>query len=263
MASLDLRRILAGWEYEANQITVRKIVGDDGTIKIQMRLDLGILQMEVSGRPDGKRPFGFDSLLDFHEHERDVYTDRNGTDLGYELSPEACAALRDEAVQYYHRYLSEFVLEDFEAVARDTERNLRGLELCREYARNENDRAALEQYRPYLIMMNTRAHAHLALRKGAFKTALARVKAGLTMIREIMQEMGQEEAFERATEVGILSALRDEIAARLPADPIEKLERELQRALDEERYEDASVLRDRVEAMRAQRAAAPSKKRRK
>ena len=53
MASHDLRRILAGWDYEPHQITVRKIAGDDGAIKIQMRLPLGVLQMEVSGRPDG------------------------------------------------------------------------------------------------------------------------------------------------------------------------------------------------------------------
>jgi hypothetical protein len=111
-------------------------------------------------------------------------------------------------------------------------------------------------------MMNTRAQAHTALRKGAFKTALARVKAGLAMIRELFEDADQPEAFERATEVLILQALRDEIAARLPADPLEKLENELQKAIEEERYEEASVLRDRMASLRAQRAASPARKRR-
>jgi hypothetical protein len=263
MASLDLRRVLAGWEYEPNQITVRKIVGDDGTNKIQMRLDLGLLQMEVTGRPDGSRPCNCESWLHYHEHERTQYSERNGTDLGFDLSPESCQALREEAVQYYHRYLAEFVLEDFEGVARDTARNLRVLDLCRDYAREEQDRGVLEQYRTYLIMMHTRAHVHMALRRGSFKTALARVKSGLRMIHDLMAEAGQEEAFEKATEVMILQSLRDEIAARLPADPMEKLDAELQRALLEERYEDAAELRNRMEAMRAQRNVTPSRRRKK
>ena len=261
MSSLDLGKILADWDYEPNQITVRKVIGDDGAVKIQMRLDLGMLQMEASGRPDGRRPHGHESLLAHHEKNRTEHVERNGTELGFELTPDECQALREESVQYYHRYLAKFVLEDFEGVALDTARNLRVLDLCGECAWEESDRILLEQYRPYLIMMNTRAQAHIALRKGAFKTAMARVKAGLKMIHEIMVEADQEEDFEKATEVLILVALRDEIAARLPTDPIDKLETELQKALQEERYEDASVLRDRMETMR-RRNIAPSRRRR-
>lgn len=250
MASLDLRRILAGWTYEPNQITVRKITGDDGVVKIQMRLDLGLLQMEVTGRPDGQRPQGAESLLAFHESRLEEHTEKNGTDLGYELTPGDCQSLREESLQYYHRYLAEFVLEDFEGVERDTARNLRVLDLCRKYAREEGDRAVLEQYRPYLIMMHTRAQVHIALRRGAFKTAMARVCAGLTQIREILMAAGQDELYDELTEVSILTALRNEIEARLPADPLRRLESELQKAVDEERYEDAAILRNRMEAMK-------------
>ncbi|HWL93018.1 MAG TPA: UvrB/UvrC motif-containing protein [Phycisphaerae bacterium] len=262
MASYDLRRILTGWDYEPGQITVRKITGDDGAVKIQMRLDLGLLQMEVSGRPDGRRPHGVDSLLVYHQGRVEKYRERNGTDLGFELTAEECQSLREESVQFYHRYLAEFVLEDFEGVQRDTARNLEVVELCRRFAREENDRAALEQYRPYLIMMNSRAEVHLLLREGRFKTALARVDAGLSAIREVVTENGEDD-FEEMTEVSILSSLRHEIAARMPLDPMERLESELEKAVEEERYEEASVLRSRIEAMRAKEAAAPNRKRRK
>lgn len=263
MASYDLRRILAGWPYEPNQITVRKIVGDDGALKIQMRLPLGVIQMEVSGRPDGIRPFGFESLLEYHENRIEQYTRKNGTELGIELTQDECQALRDEAVMFYHRYLAEFVLEEFEGVERDTARNLRVLDLCRKFAREEQDRLVLEQYRSYLIMMNTRAQAHLALRNGAFKSAHARVEAGLRLIEEMAEESGQPELYESSTEVSILQSLRDEIAARLPMDPVEQLERDLEKALSEERYEDAIALRDQMEALRAKRGEAEAKKRRK
>jgi hypothetical protein len=262
MASHDLRRILAGWDYEPHQITVRKIAGDDGAIKIQMRLPLGVLQMEISGRPDGLRPYGFESLLDYHQHRLDEHLAKNGTELGYELSPEECQALRDESVMYYHRYLAEFVLEEFEAVERDTARNLRVLDLCRKHAREESDRLILEQYRPYLVMMNTRAQAHSALRSGSLKTALARVNAGIATIKDVLREMGSEET-EESTELSILESLRDEIFARLPADPIEKLGRELEQALREERYEDAANLRDRMSEMQARRREPAPKKRKK
>ncbi len=253
MPSYDLRRILAGWDYEPGQITVRKVSGDDGTIKIQMRLDLGLLQMEVKGRPDGQRPHGAESLLDHYQTQLADHKERNGTDLGFELSQEVCQAMREEALQYYHRYLAEFVLEDFEGVERDTARNLALLDLCKKYAAEESDKEALEQYRPYLIMMNTRAQVHLALRKGRFKTALARVEAGLTKIREVLadSETEYEEPFEECAEAAILVALQKEIQARMPADPVQKLESELDRAVAEERYEDAVVLRERIAAIRA------------
>lgn len=261
MASQDLRRIVAGWDYESNQIAVRKITGDDGILKIQMRVDLGVLQMEIGGRPDGMRPHGFESLLAYHEHLLAKHQEKNGTELGFELLPDECNILREEAVQYYHRYLAEFVLEDFEGVERDSARNLRVLDLCRKHAREESDRFILEQHRPYLIMMHTRAQAHIALRKGAFKTAMARVNAGLKAINECTAEANQEEEFTESVEASILQSLAREIAARLPEDPRQKLEAELQRAVDEERYEDASVLRDRITALRDHGCPSPSRKR--
>ena len=32
-----------------------------------MRIDLGLIQMEIDGRPDGERPEGYESLLEFYE----------------------------------------------------------------------------------------------------------------------------------------------------------------------------------------------------
>ena len=120
--SQDIRPILAGWDFDPDRVQVRVIAGDDGSGKIQMRIDLGLMQMEVSGRPDGERPQGCESLLEFYEaaaREAAVAGD------SYSLGPEECALLMREGLQYYHRYLSAFHLERFELVARDTARNLR------------------------------------------------------------------------------------------------------------------------------------------
>ena len=68
--SQDISFLVQGWDYDPNEVTVRKITGLDGREKIQMRLDLGILQMETEGRPDGRRPFGRESLLEYHLERR-------------------------------------------------------------------------------------------------------------------------------------------------------------------------------------------------
>jgi hypothetical protein len=52
----DISPILQHWPYHPNNINVRLIEGADGKKKIQMRLDLGILQMEMDeGRTEKGR----------------------------------------------------------------------------------------------------------------------------------------------------------------------------------------------------------------
>ena len=56
--NFDISHLLEHWDYQPGQVVVRKFVGKDGQEKIQLRVDLGILQMNAHGRPDGKRPLG-------------------------------------------------------------------------------------------------------------------------------------------------------------------------------------------------------------
>ena len=163
MPSKDITPVLKGWDYESGTINVRKINGIDGTPKLQMRLDLGLLQMEMSGRPDGAKPHGYESLLDYFEAQLAEHKKTNGSDLGFHLSTEQCQSLREESLMYYQRYLSLFVLEEFAGVVRDTSRNLRLLDLCSKFAMEEQDKLVLEQYRPYITMMNARASAYLTM----------------------------------------------------------------------------------------------------
>ena len=108
--SQDLRPILAGWEFDPDRVQVRTIVGDDGAEKIQMRIDLGLMQMEISGRPDGERPHGHESMLEFYEA---AHREAAAAGVTFSLGPEECAILMREGLQYYHRYLSAFHLERY------------------------------------------------------------------------------------------------------------------------------------------------------
>jgi hypothetical protein len=219
-----------------------------------MRLDLGLLQMEMTGRPDGARPHGFDSLLEYFESMLKEHEEKNGTELGFHLTSAQCQSLREEAVQYYHRYLSLFVLEDFPGVVRDTARNLRVLDLCGKYAVEEQDRLVLEQHRPYITMMNVRASASLLVDKKQYVEALAIVDDGLTAIKDFFLKFDQEEAFGHCNEVRVLKRFAREIRRKLPVDPIEKLQTQLDRAVKQERYEDAAKIRDEIRRKSDQRA---------
>ena len=244
--SLDIRRILDGWPYESGQLGARRVMGDDGREKIQLRLELGLLQMETTGRPDGQRPHGRESLLRYYEERLGRHKEDSGSDLGFSLDEQACELLRSEGMMYYHRYLAEFVLEDYEAVARDTRRNLRLMDFCETYAAEESDRYVLEQYRPYVLMMSTRARGRLALKQNKPKTALSLVRKGIQQIQDFYGRFGQEEMISGSGEIAILEAMAKEIELRIPVHPVQKLREKLAEAVREERYEEAAVLRDQL-----------------
>lgn len=242
-----MSEIFKDWPYEPGQVTARRVRGDDGKDKIQLRLDLGLLQMEASGRPDGERPHGMGSLLEYYEQLLAQHHVKEGSDSGFTLDEEACELLRSEGVMYYHRYLAEFVLEDFEAVERDTERNLRLMDFCSRYGAQESDRVLLEQYRAYVLMMNARARNRRAIRDDHPKEALSAVRKGIQDIQEFYTNLGQEKLAKSSGEIAILRMLAKEIEATIPLDPTHKMRQDLARAVREERYEDAAAIRDKLE----------------
>lgn len=258
----DLSHILRDWPYEAGKINVRLIQGDDGEPRVQMRLDLGILQMHVDGRPDGQRPRGFESLLEYQEARIDEQNrergpgaasresgEREGSGGRFALTPEECRELREEAAQYYHRYMALLVLEDFEGVVRDTSRNLRVLDLCTQHAETESDRQALEPFRAYITMMRARALASQALADNEPKAALHAIDEGLDALRRHFGDSGQDSAFEQSNEVQLLKGMRDALVPKLPVSPRAELKRRLAEALKSENYELAAILRDELKQM--------------
>ena len=152
--NFDISHVLDQWEYQAGDIVVRKFTGKDGQEKIQLRVDLGLLQMNASGRPDGKQPFGHDTLLEHYLAKLAKYRQKHdGSDDAFKLSAEECARLQQEAIQFHHRYICLFQLKDYAGVVRDTERNLKVFDLVQQYAESEELAWSLQQLRPQLLMM--------------------------------------------------------------------------------------------------------------
>jgi hypothetical protein len=155
----DLTPILDGWEHDPDRFSVRIVPGEDGRDKIQVRLDLGVLQMEIDGRPDGQRPEGHESWLAAFRHRQREHDAANPDGASFQLSPKDCQLLLREGVQYYHRYLSFWHLQRYELCARDTSRNLKLFAFVKEFAAKDQDRLMFDQYRPYVSTRASRASA--------------------------------------------------------------------------------------------------------
>ena len=246
MSNLDLNNLLDGWPHEPGQVKARKIVGRDGREKIQLRIDLGLIQMELHGRPDGHRPNGFESLLQYHQARAGSNSDGGS----YSLSEADVIALQQEGVQYYHRYLSLFQLRDFHNVIRDTERNLEMFDFVSEHCSDEDSKWTLEQFRPYVNMMNTRARASLELQEGNTLGAVKVIEAGKGKIEAFYRAIGQAEWIESSNELAFLSEWLKEIRDAQPLTPLEIMERDLQLAIAAEAYERAAELRDAIRSLR-------------
>ena len=253
--SQDISKLLQEWAFRPGQINARMITGEDGEPRIQVRLDLGIIQMFADGRPDGERPFGYPSLLEYFEaqlegEEEPDFAGQESRPDKQNLSQEDCRALREEAAQFYQRYLALLVLEDFDRVVRDTTRNLRVLDLCAKHASTEEDRTILEQFRPYITMMRARALASQAMKDNEPKAAIHALDEGLEALRSYFNESGRPQMFDQSSEVELLRGMRDALVPKLPISQKTELRQRLAKAIEQENYELAAILRDELKQLK-------------
>lgn len=241
----DLDPIFQNWPYEPGEIQARIIQGLDGLPKVQLRLDIGVLQMELNGRPDGRRPYHRESLLHYYEGLA-KRRKREGNTEKFELQLEDCIKLQQEGIQYYHRYLALFHLKNFEGVVRDTERNLHLFDFVSQYAASPELAGMFVPFRPYVIMMLTRARGMLALEKKDIALALKHIEWGIEEIRGFLFQHYPPEAIDQNAELNFLYHWMQEVKDRRPLSALEKLERKLHRAVEAENYELAAKLRDEI-----------------
>lgn len=247
--SKDISSILDRWDFEPDELQVRIVAGDDGRDKIQMRVDMGLIQMELAGRPDGTRPEDHETLLDAFE---DRAREAAAAGEEYSLDSRACGALMREGLQYYHRYLAAFHLQRYDLVARDTERNLRLFAFVVSNAARQRDKGQFDRYRPYVLMMRARALAHQGLALNDFTTALAAIDEGIAGIRQFLVDYNETENEAECAELGFLLRWRREIEGERPVGPVERLEQQLALAVALEEFEEAARLRDQLHRLKGE-----------
>jgi hypothetical protein len=248
----DISRLLEDWEYQPGQVVVRRFSGKDGKEKLQLRVDLGLLQMNAQGRPDGKRPFGHPSLLEYYQSRLHKHlAEHDGNADGFKLKPEDCSKLQLEALQYHHRYICLLQLEDHASVIRDAERNLAVFDFAGKHAASEDLAWTLRQFQPQLLMILTRAKGAQALQSDDYNMAIQQVEEGIETIRAFYREHCRGEMGEQSGEVHSLENWLEEIRAKRPLSAREKLERALSDAVTSENYEKAAEVRDALKNLKS------------
>jgi len=61
----DIDRILEEWPFEPGEISARLVRATDGREVLQMRVEMGVLQLETQGRPDGLTPGGAPTYFEY------------------------------------------------------------------------------------------------------------------------------------------------------------------------------------------------------
>jgi hypothetical protein len=245
--SLDIGPILDGWEYRLGEISARKIMGVDGLVKIQLRLDTGLLQMELHGRPDGKRPYGGASLLDYYqtlaqEHQREERA-------AFALTHEDCKALQMESTQYYHRRITFFQLKDYEGAKQDAVHNLQIMDLVKTYASDPQYAQDFEQFRAFVTAHRIRAESLVYLREEKTEEALRCIQEGIEEIEAFIKTSEAPGVMDGAKEIEALKSWAAEIDENRPVSEEERLQAELKEAVQKEDFERAAELRDQIRAM--------------
>jgi hypothetical protein len=260
--------ILKSWPYEPSTLSVRIRQGADGRDVLQMRLDLGLLQLETTGRPDGTRPGGKNTYLD---HLLDLETrwepsasppadeaseppafdpseaeeDEGEAADGFTMDEEQCREADREFVQYYHRRLCWLAMREFTNAMLDADHTLRLMDFCRDHSPDEEWTMSHEQYRPFVLFHRTQAAAlaELEAGKGA-EASVEAINAGLETIKEVFVEHEAEDEYEGDELVARLVEMREGL--RKQFDVGNTLEEQLRDAVANEKYELAAKLRDEL-----------------
>jgi len=240
----DISHILKDWSYDPSNVTARYVVDADGNKKIQLRVDLGLFQMEIKGRPDGSRPRGYDSALDYFR------TLEKTSREPLRLTGDQCSELQQEAVQFYYRYLASFALEDYDAVINDTRHNLELFDFVSRYAESEDLAWEFLQFKPYVCMMSARAMAEKESAINNYEAALGAVQQALDQIKTFWEEQGEMELRDESYEVEVLNDLMSKLRDRKPRTEEDKIRAELEYAVSVENFEKAASLRDQLSKMK-------------
>ncbi len=235
----DIDNILKNWQYKAGIAQARLIQAHDGRQVIQLRVDLGLLQLETTGRPDGERPHGHDTYCDYLR-EQVRLSRKEGQN--FTLSEEQCQEADREFLQHYHRRMCWLALRQYERAVRDSDHTLAFMDLVRRHAPNEEYLQAHEQYRGFVLFQRTQAAAQLEVENNAPERAIREIHRGLEQLREFFAAYDREGEME---ENGMVRHLREvEAALRERFEIGMTLEEQLQKAIADEDYERAAELRD-------------------
>lgn len=249
--SLDIEQLVDGWQRPLNGgIAARIVRGMDGGDQVQLRVDLGLLQMFPDGRPDGQRFHGFAGAVEFVAHESRLRGTGN-------VSSEAWQEVERELQQYNYRRLAFAGMAEDALSATDSasaavhlRRSVRDIDQCLLLLRTLEARqggvagghAAMI---PSLLFNRAKLIAKLRIAQERPEEAVEALEAGVGTLEDILTRIGFDEEARRH-DPG-LSYLRQTARRLREKHGVSKTLRErLSEAVSGEDFEAAAQLRDEL-----------------
>lgn len=230
--------LLRNWPYEVETLGVRRVICADDREVLQMRVDMGVLQLELEGRPDGTRPDGFETFYHYLLAESQRYGDE------MVLNDNQCNEADREFIQFYQRRICWLQLQEYRNAVRDADHTLGLMDFCRKHSPDEEWTLSHEQHRPFVLFHRTQAAALLLLDENGPEAAISEISQGLDRIRAVFEEFQAEDQFEHDEFVSRLREFREALRAEYKVG--RTLDERLEDAVAAEEYELAAQLRDEL-----------------
>jgi protein-arginine kinase activator protein McsA len=248
---LDLARFTTDWQPARETIAARIVNAADGTF-VQLRVDLGILQMVVSGRPDGARYRNQPTALEYLRQKLrsgGEAVDTDWRDLERELHQFhyrrlAWAGLADDAIAEND---IPAAVDHLRRTISDLEHCFAGVTLMTQH--REGAVAAHPGTVPALVFNRARLRSRLLALEDRFEEAVEEAEAGVADLDAALEEAGADEV-QREEDPGL--AFLRQTAARLRAQHGigQTLAERLADAVAKEDFVTAAKLRDELRRRR-------------
>ena len=249
--SFDISDLLSGWPYQEQELTVRLVTGDDDISRLQLRLDVGVLQMELDGRPDGRRLNGHQSWLDHLEHKL-------AEEPADSLEEHDWSELDREIMQFYQRRIALLAvaqacevdqqhaqaLELHGRVIRDADHNLRAMDFISDRSSDRQYIDNHERYRAFILGHRTQAAARLCILRDQPEQAIEAIAAGLDRMEKARRRQDDEQPADQDPMFIQLKGLQRDIRRRHRIK--QTLREQLQKAVEQEDFERAARIRDQI-----------------
>lgn len=246
----DIDDALRGWPTDPGpgELLAREVRARDGRTVIQVRIELGILQLEVEDRPDGIRPHGFATYLDYLRHrasQRSLFVD--GEAPPWTMGAEHCAEADREFVQFYHRRVAWLALQRYENALRDADHTLALMDFVAVHGMHEEYIESHERLRGLVLFHRTQAAAALALERRRPDEAIDAIRDGAQKLRlhkEQWDALHDDDEIPDGSLIEQLVLLEQEIRRNFAVP--KTLREQLDEAVESEDYERAARLRDQI-----------------
>lgn len=246
--TLDLNTITTDWPYPTEGVCARVVTAEDGRSFLQMRIELGVLQMFPDGRPDGDR---------YRTSECALHFVQKAMNRGRTLDEQDWSELKRELQQFNYRRvaftsLAEEALEKADTVDAQAHllRCVRDIDHCIQVIKameeGRSDGAGPQALLiPTLIFNRSKQLAQLRMIEGRQEEAIEEAEAGAKALERFFSEQSDDGGDEEVNPgVQQLRALADQL--RKAPDPESELRGQLEQAVEREDFEAAARLRDQL-----------------